>query len=177
MIFKDVPNDLDETWNHGALWGGMASTVDNADMVFYYRSSIEILLSNFQDKMEPYEVINPLLFLYRHTLELYLKVILSKWDNDFRPKEYNHNLKKLLNHVVQNSMEHDVSIPDKAKQIIIDFHEHDSGSFTFRYGEGFKDGEYWIDFNKLRRKMDWLFDGFERILKLRFVPNTEVAYE
>lgn len=158
-LFQEPPDGLDENWNLGALVGGMASPMNNFDMARFFRVCAENLMSLVPRELEAYEIIYPALFLYRHTIELYLKAIVPKF-------KFNHDLNALkenLANLVEKGF--DMKLPGKAKRIIQEFHDYDPKSTKFRYGDGFIAGEFWVEISKLKCDLEWLFNGFENIYK------------
>ncbi|MBI2419901.1 MAG: hypothetical protein HYV28_18715 [Ignavibacteriales bacterium] len=167
MIFQEIPDDLDESFVNGALWGGMASTRNNMEMAESFEKASWIIMSKHTKiGLEAYEIVNPLLYLYRHTIELYFKAIINEHDPEVDVRTYSHNLQKLLRKVEEILTAYKVILPESAVKIVLEFYKIDSKSFSFRYGEDFKSGEFWVDFNLLNRNMDWLFDGLKKVYRL-----------
>lgn len=75
-IFQDVPDEIDETWQHGVLIGGMASIRDLSQVARAYKLAADELVAAALARFEALEIDYPILFLYRHTIELYLKAML-----------------------------------------------------------------------------------------------------
>ncbi len=75
-LFQDPPDEMDETWQHGTLIGGMACR-DLPQVARAYKLAADELLKQAQAKFEPHELDYPVLFLYRHTVEVYLKAALD----------------------------------------------------------------------------------------------------
>src|SRR5687768_9291483 len=90
-IFDEVPENADETWTHGALLGGMGGCDDRelADSYFVAADAlVESVLAD-RDSLRTRELVAPTMYLYRHGIELFLKLIV-------RPKKPDHNLDRLL---------------------------------------------------------------------------------
>jgi len=163
-IFQDVPDDIDEGWRHGALLGGMATAFNQSDIARAYKAAGDVLAERCTREVEAYEVIYPLVFLYRHSLESYLKAIVE-------PEERNHGLHPLIeqlkNHILQKYNE---ILPSQVEAWLLEFDRADPGSSTFRYADtnmpDFNtDGECWVDIQNLKKVMDCLAGGFEKMLR------------
>ncbi len=169
IIFQEIPEDIDETWIEGSIFGGMGSVMDNFQMAKSFRKAAESLAMQYKADCDSYEILNPLLYLYRHAIELYLKEIICKFDQTYNKKKI-----KALGHSLSDSFllvekfieARGYKIPDKLKNIVFEFNKLDKRSFRFRYGEGVQPGEYWIDFIHLNNMMKDLFDGFENIYSI-----------
>ena len=73
-ILQDPPEDLDETWRHGFLWVG-GHGQERFELAQNYRCVAERMLDQALHDDEARRWLCPILFAYRHTLELYLKTI------------------------------------------------------------------------------------------------------
>jgi hypothetical protein len=73
-ILQEPPDDVDETWRHGILLVG--GGVDrHLALAPNYRECEEAMLEAALKSGGPRDWGFPVLFAYRHTLELYLKII------------------------------------------------------------------------------------------------------
>src|SRR5260221_11668361 len=89
-LFEEVPDDVDETWRHIVLMGGMAMrdpTPSFLTAARTYRWAADVLAAAAIHDGELWRTTDPVLFLYRHALELYLKALM--------PKEWGHDLTAL----------------------------------------------------------------------------------
>ncbi|WP_152054349.1 hypothetical protein [Tautonia marina] len=75
-IFQEPSEEMDETWRHGALMGGMACR-DLPQVARAYKLAADELLKQALSEYEPHELDYPVLFLYRHTVEVDLKAALD----------------------------------------------------------------------------------------------------
>ena len=64
-----------------------------------------------------------------------------------------------------------MKLPVEFTSFVDELHDFDPKSTTFRYGEQHRPGkyelpgEYWVDFPRLKKRMEWAFDGLERIYR------------
>ncbi len=155
-LFRDVPDEIDEMWGHGSLIGGMAAR-QLAQVARSYKAAADELAGRALASQEPHELDYPVLFLYRHAIELYLKALLSD-----RPRT--HNLGRLIDLLEgQYGGKLDGWIADHLR----DFHEIDRKSDMFRYADSPSGGELWVDFHQLRAVLDRLVEVFGRALDPR----------
>jgi hypothetical protein len=163
-IFQDVPDEIDESWTAGFLIGGMA--VSNIQTIaLSYKVAGDLLLQAALSSGTAYEFSYPILFNYRHCIELYLKTILQ-------PQKTNHDLKKLLedleNYCLQNYSQ---KLPTWFKTVVLEFDEFDSRSTSFRYEQVISSkssgisNELWIDLHILQKVMDRLHKAFQWLIK------------
>ena len=68
-IFQDPSDEMDETWQHDVLIGGMACG-DLLQVARAYKLAADELVRQALSKYEPHELDYPILFLYRHTVEI-----------------------------------------------------------------------------------------------------------
>ncbi|WP_166820087.1 MerR family transcriptional regulator [Thalassoroseus pseudoceratinae] len=154
-IFQDMPGEIDETWRHGAVIGGMGCR-DRRQVARAYKLAADELVQVALEKLEPHELDFPILFLYRHTIELYLKAALEN------PPEH-HDLGGLI-----RSLEAECGnqLAGWIKDRLWDFHEIDRMSDIFRYASPGPPGELWIDFHQLQAVMNKLVEAFEQHLRV-----------
>jgi DNA-binding transcriptional MerR regulator len=154
-IFQEVPEEIEDSW-HGAIIGGMAFR-DRGQVARSYKLAADELVKLTSTIHEAHELDFPILFLYRHTVELYLKAALTN------PPEH-HDLGELSRLL---EAEGGGRIPDWMRDRIRDFHEIDRMSSIFRYADPGPPGELWIDFHQLQVVIDKLVEGFEAYLASR----------
>jgi hypothetical protein len=150
-ILQEPPDDLDETWRHGILLAG--GGVDGyLALARNYRECAEALLEAALKSGEPRDWSFPVLFAYRHTLELYLKIIGEIDENT-------HSLRKC---VLLVEKRHGERLPSRAREWIIELDEIDPKGMTFRYaddnaGKAMRNVEYWVDFGQFKFAMTRVF--------------------
>ena len=167
-FFQDPPDDLDETWTHGSILGGML----NADtrlqgwmIADAYRLAGDVLVESVLKHRthDAHEVIWPVLFLYRHALELYLKLIVQPAKLDHRLEPLFQDFKALVKQHYGQQIP--VQIMDRARELA----GMDPDSFAFRYAttkkgdDSIQGGEFWVELPRLRKFMDVLVPAFHRI--------------
>jgi hypothetical protein len=161
-LFQEPPEELDETWQHGALMGGIvAGTFDTFTLANSYKRAGDILVDSALDTLEASTLLYPVLYNYRHATELYLKAVVS-------PALRGHDLKPLLDTLEQSlRTEFKAKIPIWFKGVVLDFIEFDPTSTTFRYGNLHAPwgGEHWVDLPHVKLRMGWVASSFHRILE------------
>ncbi len=73
-LLQEPPDGLDETWRHGVFLNG-GSVNEFLELARNYKQTAEAVLESALKSGEPRDWGYPVMFAYRHTLELYLKVI------------------------------------------------------------------------------------------------------
>jgi hypothetical protein len=168
-IFQEPPIDLDETWRHGALLGGItAGAYDGLAIASAFKTAGDQLIKGVPSEVEAYEVIHPILYCYRHSIELYLKAIV-------RPSKKDHLLKELSElFAKQIKSRYGVELAKWVKDLILEFDEYDRKSFAFQYDDvkiksskTGDEGEFWVDLIRLKAIMDNLQKGFLKIASNR----------
>lgn len=149
-ILQEPPEDLDETWRHGIFLNG-GGVDEYLELARNYRQSVEALLNSALKSGEPRDWGYPVLFAYRHTLELYLKVI-------GEIEEFTHSLKDCILLVEKR---HGQRIGSPVREWIIEFDNIDPGGTAFRYADDqagtLKYAEFWVDFVQLKFAMSHVF--------------------
>ncbi len=152
-LFQEPPEDMDETWRHGTLIGGMAYR-DLRQVARAYKLAADELLKQSTLKYEPHELDYPVLFLYRHTVEVYLKAALNT------PPEH-HDLSMLIQLLETESGK---KIAGWVKDRLWDFHKIDRMASLFRYADPPEKDELWINFNQLETVIDKIVKAIEQYI-------------
>lgn len=165
-IFTEPPDELGEyEFQFGTFVVG-AGGMNEFEVARAFANAADRLLTTAAEKRESWEAAYPILFCYRHALELYLKALMPN-------KRHGHRLDDLarsLRPYIENRYPTDqVSwLLDR----IAEFDRLDPKSTVFRYPDGanssYKTGaepapETWVDFKRLQRSAQKMFQGFERI--------------
>ncbi len=159
-IFEDPPDNMGK--QSGVLlvnWAG-ASGRETVEMARAYRTAGDRLLHLAGEVGESWEAIDPILFCYRHAVELYLKAL-------FPGSAKNHGLGN-LGAALMAQLEGRY----RADQVnwlcgrISEIQALDPGSTAFRYADSCHAGadpEIWVDFRHLRAVTHAIFDALERV--------------
>jgi len=170
-LFQEAPEELDETCRHGSLVGGMVNgALDMFALADSYKLAGDTLVDAALSTVEAYELIYPIMYNYRHAMELYLKDV-------YPPKNRNHDLQPLLQKlrdILQR--EHSTAIPIWFENVVLAFADFDPESTTFRYSDSGifsrrtgDSGEFWIDLVHVKKLMGWVAESFQRIRQARNV--------
>lgn len=166
LIFVEPPEDVDETFTHGAMIGGMVGYDDESLAISYFLAGEALIDRVLSDAAGSQELICPILYLYRHGIELYLKVIV-------KPTKRNHSLGSLFDAFCKHvSSTYKERVPVWLTKPVTQLAEFDPGSDLFRYGQSrppsrtqrlINEGEFWIDLRTLRRVMTKVEFAFRRV--------------
>jgi hypothetical protein len=174
-IFAEPPEDLDETWRHGFVVGGMAHQTELWELARAYHRAGNLVVEHALDHGEAWEISYPVLYLYRHMIELYIEAIVPA-----RGRR-THNLLSLITRFVSHvpwTLNEDV--PDWFRDYLLEFASFDPDAQAFRFTDadarkplaGGTEG--WVDLAHLRNVMDTLSDGFENVLTSLSRPAAEL---
>jgi len=158
-VFQDVPNDLDESWDHGVLLSTMWLR-PGIEVARAYKYAADELVKEALSCQEPHLLDYPIFFTYRHVLELYLKLLLN---DAVRARQIGHDLSALIN-AVENKFQSKAN--EWVRDRLREFSEVDPTSDRFRYADRPpqhpKYVEIWIDFVQLKATMTRLCEIFEQ---------------
>lgn len=167
LIFVDPPEDIDETWTHGAILGGMSGYDDESLARSYFTAGGMLIEQILTTGERGQEVVCPILYVHRHGIELYLKVIV-------RPADRNHSLGSLLDAFCRHTRtKYGERVPAWITRPVGQLAQFDPGSDLFRYGQTrppsssqklTNSGEFWVDLRTLKRTMSLLEYAFRRVL-------------
>lgn len=150
-LLQEPPDDLDETWRHGILLAGGESQ-EFLELARNYRHVADGILEAALSGGEPLDFAYPVLFAYRHTLELYLKIV-GEID------EPTHSLKTCVRMVESR---HGKKIGSPVRGWILELDKIDPRGTSFRYsGEESattRSGEYWLDLVQFKFAMGLVFE-------------------
>jgi len=171
-IFQEIPDEIDEDWKWGAIVGGWSS--ENLVIARAYRTAGDWLVDKGLREEEMYEVAYPILFLYRHSIELYLKAIArdhTHYEDVSRSAKEKPNQRSPGHRLLIDELKEVVQLrfrqklPARLLLFLEGFARNDPDSQTFRYEDGPKSGaELWADLRQAKVMMDVLVKGLERII-------------
>lgn len=156
-LIQEWPEGLDETWRHGILLVG-GGRHEYLELARNYRHIAETMLKTALEKDDVDGWAYPVLFAYRHTLELYLKLI-GEID------EVTHSLKKCVELVEKRRQE---KFPVPIRSWILELDQIDPRGTAFRYAD--EDSaldqhyEQWFDFRHFQFAMKRIFDVLDRAI-------------
>lgn len=148
-LLQEPPTDLDETWRHGILLND-GPRHDCLELARIYRDFAEATLRAALERDDLHGWAYPILFAYRHTLELYLKII-GEID------EVTHSLRRCL-HLVEKR--HKTKFGSPMREWILELEQMDPAGTAFRYADGSASNEYqelWFDFAQFDHAMKKVF--------------------
>ncbi len=156
-LFIDPPENIDETWRHGIVFGGLSQIGDAYFLAKSYKLAGDRLMEAALQKDEQWELFCPAIYNYRHATELYLKVTTNNFKQSHDLIYLYSELKKLLRDKFN-------SIPPEWFDKLIDaFNDFDPNGTTFRYGSKVSRDEVWVDYNHVKTLMGWLDESFDNI--------------
>lgn len=157
-IFQEVPEEIDETWRHGVLLSNMYIR-PSIEVARSYKYAADQLTNEALSSSEPQHLDYPIFFTYRHTLELYLKLVL---DDQVQAKEISHSLGGLIC-AVEKKLGGQMS--EWTKSRLHEFDDMDPTSDLFRYSDRApqhrKNIDCWVDLHQLKTVMGQLCEAFE----------------
>jgi hypothetical protein len=165
-VLQDPPDDLDETWRHGVFLNG-GGVDEYLELARSYKQSADALLNSALKSGEPRDWGYPVLFAYRHTVELYLKII-------GEIQESIHSLKSCVRSVEKR---HRQKIGSPIREWIIELDKIDPYGTAFRYADDkactLRYAEYWVDFLQFKYAMSRVFEELDHacLLLMRWRPN------
>lgn len=159
-LFEEPPDDLNEDHTWGFLLGGIAWMEGRLPADEFMLAANALVDHALREADLSHEYMSPILYLYRHALELYLKQIV-------KPIRRTHDLAYLIGEF-ETVLRRDYrrSLPSLVRSWLMEWATQDPASTTFRYSEGMPGtgaGECWVDMHHLRRVMNFLANNFKRI--------------
>ncbi|MDN5752523.1 MAG: hypothetical protein L0H15_04465 [Nitrosospira sp.] len=156
-LLQEPPEDLDETWRHGIFLNG-GGVEQYLELARSYRQSAETLLDSALESSEPRDWGYPVLFAYRHTLELYLKII-------GEIQEPIHSLEDCVRAVEKR---HSQKIGSPIRAWITELDKLDPYGTAFRYADDqagtLRYAEYWVDFVQLKFAFSLIFEMLDNAI-------------
>lgn len=172
-LFADPP-DEPETQYGAMLVNYSGNTArDTYDMVTSYRAAAFRLLDAAMKHGEAWESVDPILFCFRHALELNLKSLHTG------ARLRTHGLKPMADALHERlSSRYPTVQVDWLRDRIHEFDTVDPRSTAFRYDDAASPAtppELWVDFAKLRHIMNTMFDALDTVRRHDFELERERA--
>lgn len=158
-LFRELTDNDKERITNIVLIGGMSPIGDNLlELANSYKIAGDKLAKNILADELGSDLACPMMYCYRHAIELYLKSVL-------REKHKTHKLDKLLEKFrYQMKTDFNSDIPDWFEKIILAFNDFDPESTTFRYGEYLNSREETVlDFKHIMTLIDWFAESIGNI--------------
>lgn len=165
-IFTDPPDGLGEHDFHFGTYAIGIGGMNEIEVARAFAAAADRLLATAEEQRESWEAAYPILFCYRHALELYLKGLMPSTRLGHKLGDLAQSLMLLI----------EGRYPADQVRWLIDriaeFDRLDPRSTLFRYPDAplssYKTGaqpdpETWVDFRHLQRSTTKMFQGLERI--------------
>lgn len=155
-IFQEPTEELAGIESN-VIFAGMASLNNLLSLGNAFRESGDMLFEAIKNRRDLYDFASPILYQYRHAIELYLKSILRN-----PPKIHNlFTLYEKFETLVKEDFQ--TNIPSWLKDMIAGFNQIDPDGVIFRYGEEIANDEILVDLQQLKTKMNWFAKSVNRI--------------
>ncbi len=164
-IFTDPPDRLGAAdFYFGTFVVGIGG-MEGIEVARAFAEAADRLLTAAAQQRESWEAAYPILYCYRHALELHLKALLPS------PK-HGHRLADLAEAIKPALQRYPPKQVAWLLERIAEFDRLDPKSTVFRYPDGHQtsykpgaepDPEMWVDFRKLQRTANRVFQGLERV--------------
>ncbi|HNS49920.1 MAG TPA: hypothetical protein PKO09_01925 [Anaerolineae bacterium] len=161
-IFQEIPSEFEysKPGEHGVIIGGMADPAW-IDIARAYRLAADMLVDTALKSTGQYMIFNlydvvwPILFNYRHSIEMYLKILTGY-------SKRKHSIESLINSLREKYKP--LKINDWIEHLLYEWSSIDDYSTAFRYPHALKGEEYWVDFHHLKTVMGILCEGFDKLV-------------
>lgn len=164
-LFIEPPDEIDETWKHGVLFGGLSESGDIFYLANSYKRAGDRLIDIALKNEEAWDLFCPVVYNYRHAIELYLKAVLGTYKRNHDLLYLFDRFEKLL------KIKFDAKIPIWFKNVLIAFNDFDPEGTAFRYGGNSAKEETFIDFIQLKTLMNWTSESFINIRRQQGMIN------
>jgi hypothetical protein len=156
-IFSNPPDNIEEPFPSYVLFNEVQDGLELFHLATAYKTGGDMLADAAIDNHNGYEIIYPIIYNYRHAVELYLKSYVGSMGNT-------HSLIILHNKFKELMMEkYRVHPAEWFESIIETLHEFDPGGTSFRYGTSDPRYEVFVDLSVLKAKMNLLERAFQEI--------------
>lgn len=167
-IFQDIPDDF-EGGDYPAIVGFGGWRQEESELSFRiadaYKMAGDQLVDTAISSHIAYELLYPIVFTYRHAIEMYLKILLL-------PDKYEktHELSPLIRAC---QVKYDMKFSKWSKARLYEFEEIDRYSDTFRYADSktpYPNREMTINLRQLRVVVDHLCTGMKNLALAQNIP-------
>lgn len=162
--FQNIPHDIEERPSSAAL---LVSYSEEADLYFLaqsYKNAGGVLVESAIDNANAYKLIYPIIYTYRHSIELYLKT-------NIRNRQIIHSLTTPLEELKQTlKYEFNATIHEWFEIVVMAFNEYDPKGVSFRYGGSLPKYEAFVNLVHLRDIKEQFTKAFQTIRSRRGLP-------
>lgn len=160
-IFQEIPDDIEERSGSAALVISLSESTDLYFIANSYKNAGDVLVESAIENYNAYELIYPIIYNYRHSIELYLKDSVTN-------RKINHSLIDPLDELKETLYtEFQATLPDWFERTVIAFNEYDPKGTSFRYGGTLPEYETFVDLMHLKNLMAQLGKAFQMIRSKR----------
>lgn len=164
-IFKDIADYIEERSSSAALLIAYSEVTDLYFLAKSYKNAGDVLVDSAIDNDNAYELIYPIIYNYRHSIELFLKASITN-------RQINHSLTTPLEELKQTlKQEFQATIPEWFENTVIAFSEYDPNGISFRYGSILPNDETFVDVQHLKELIGLLGKAFQTIRSKRGLPS------
>jgi hypothetical protein len=170
-LFEEPSSDCEreDPWSgpKGFMFGGWSLPSGTTwEMAQQYFDAANLLIENIErDEIEDYKLGTPVLYLYRHWLELAVKSIIGP--------VHGHDLAKLSGRLTTHLALRGIEVPSWVTARLLEMAEVDRSSTAFRYAGDSIDGEIYVSLPNLRDAMRLLHVALASVaLKGIFPPES-----
>jgi len=154
-LLQELPDDLDETWRHGVVLCG-GGRYEYFELARNYKYVADSMLKAALEKDDLDGWAYPVLFAYRHALELYLKIL-------GEIEGHTHSLKDCVK--LAEKRHGGKKIKSPIREWILELDKIDPAGTAFRYADAKLTSnpyaEYWFDFQHFKFAMKQVFDAID----------------
>lgn len=158
-VFSHPPDGIEDPVRTYVLFNEMRDGMELFHLAGAYKTGGDMLVDAAIENHNGYEIIYPIIYNYRHAVELYLKSFVGSMANT-------HNLLKLYTKFKELARDKFGADPAEWFETIIKtLNEFDPGGTAFRYGTSADNPRYevFVDLSILRTKMNLLSKAFREI--------------
>lgn len=167
FLIDPTAKDFEPSLNINVVIGGWSDFATLEEIAAAYKKSADDIVDKAYESLEfAYEYTFPVIFLYRHAIEVGLKSIHPNFKS-------NHSLDSLRDNLI-NKLRRNLSdqLLKKVQDRINDFKIIDQKSTRFRFGVDEPEEEFILDLTHLKKVTNELFEIIDKVKK--FKGNQEI---